>query len=882
MSSHLRFFDIIFMLFIFFDFVRLEIVSKEILLKNDSYNENITNNSYFKIKYESESDIPENIKIVAEGENSKVDINSNYINHVISYYQDPEFELRKQLSQNISGITVMYLNKEQIKNEFYISIECAKKPCKYLFSIFPEIIPEIPIGEQYTYYITKENQKMSFLFDFNSIKNEMNVNINNNSIVTIWARGNKKINSTLDNITYEKHLKYNAYLIKNKDIINNKYEFRIEGNVGDLINIGSLLFEENTSICNSIIIDNGIKYTGFLKRDILEENCFKIPIDKQNKRSNFFVYNNPYDITEYQRKDDEYYIKCIKISNNIEEIFYSVHFTFDEEDDNLGMNKDTPLELGLQNLKYFKEGKTIGLISMNTEENFKYLTYHVFNEQGKMNMSIYTCDSYPLCSIDINYLNNTIPIQEYRDTFSYSLSKDDLKDIYSPISKRQNILLFNCIKGSDFDEKEKNRYKSCSAKILAFTEKNNLSLSSEMPSYVYIREGGENNYLYEPEVKKFPEDIYINIKKYSGDISVNINPFKQKYKYKNSYLFISDNRNAIKLSITAKKNSIYSIIYHSKIPDDNQHIISVGENYIFNFEDNLSLNLKYINYKDVYFYNMEYLPNYFSLCPINCNITVESSFMIVFPPSMENTPLKEYKGFYQDIIKNKDQNNYTHLGYIINNTDKEKKNCSFSASFFKLENETNNNDNGISLENNTTYLFLFDQNYSSVKYIYPFSQDSKNISIEFNILNETKFRLELFINNKKIKEEFELDSNQTIIIEPIEWQEICKESKQLCKLSFRVKSENIEKSQIEIFFNRIYEEESEEGEEENDKKKKELIQESNNHIVLIIIIVVLSIIIIGVIIFFVLRNRKKNDNICEEIEQFRNTKCEDNTVKLME
>ena len=61
---------------------------------------------------------------------------SNINNYIISYYaNDSNFKERKQLSKSFQGKTVMWLNNEQIKNEFYISIECEIPPCDYSLSI---------------------------------------------------------------------------------------------------------------------------------------------------------------------------------------------------------------------------------------------------------------------------------------------------------------------------------------------------------------------------------------------------------------------------------------------------------------------------------------------------------------------------------------------------------------------------------------------------------------------------------------------------------------------------------------------------------------------------------------------------------------------------
>ena len=51
-------------------------------------------------------------------------------------------------------------NQIQTK-DFYITIECAKKPCGYNLYLNGTNIVELYLNEQYTYYLTKENKKMN-------------------------------------------------------------------------------------------------------------------------------------------------------------------------------------------------------------------------------------------------------------------------------------------------------------------------------------------------------------------------------------------------------------------------------------------------------------------------------------------------------------------------------------------------------------------------------------------------------------------------------------------------------------------------------------------------------------------------------------------------
>jgi hypothetical protein len=72
--------------------------------------------------FESDSYIPNYMKI--EVKQNNITEKSDNSNLLLSYYQqDSDFKNRKQFSQNSYGNAFIWLNKDQIKNAFYFSIE---------------------------------------------------------------------------------------------------------------------------------------------------------------------------------------------------------------------------------------------------------------------------------------------------------------------------------------------------------------------------------------------------------------------------------------------------------------------------------------------------------------------------------------------------------------------------------------------------------------------------------------------------------------------------------------------------------------------------------------------------------------------------------------
>ena len=220
---------------------------------------------YFKITPESQTNIPNYIKIISKEKNQ----NSDNYKYAISYYeQDSTFKNRTQLSK-LSNNPILFLNKGQIQNGFYLTIECFIDKCnEYSLIIYPNEFCEIELGQQYTYYITEENTIMKFYFNGDSLIDQ---SILNNPIksISLWARGSKSISSKLEGSNFEKHSKYNAYFVKLEENSEYKYYLEIQGTVGDLVNIGSIYVqgkEHNISKGYDLSLENEkVGFLNFLK-----------------------------------------------------------------------------------------------------------------------------------------------------------------------------------------------------------------------------------------------------------------------------------------------------------------------------------------------------------------------------------------------------------------------------------------------------------------------------------------------------------------------------------------------------------------------------------------------------------------------------------------
>ena len=796
---------------------------QEIILTNETiYLDSLDLPSYFKIKFDSEYDLPNYIKIKIDIENAAFN-NSNLSNCIISYFEaDSNFKEKKQMSQSSSGSTFMLLNKEQIKNEFYISIESSKVSENCSLNIYLSETGEIDLNEQYTYYVSEKNQVMNF-----TIINDNISEVFGNNLITLWAKGNKNIKTILDfeNI---KHSKYNAYLTYFEEFQKFRFNFTVYGEVGDLINIGSMLFEGDSDPISYIMFKNQeTEITGFLKRGFIEKNCFKFEkINTFFSYASYVIYDKAYNFQEsnqYNYNLENYDLKCVEFPDNYvgEDLFYSLYYTPIENNKNESkrINKFAPIQInGLSYQKYIKNGENIGIIPVFPDDDFNYLTYYINTIKGKTKIAMYTCENYPLCDIDNINNNEMIPIQNFY-SYSISFAKNELKDkLLSNINPQKLMMVISCENKNllALEEEKNNEYDTCLIESNIFTNKNSLLLNKNFNYHKYIRKDDINKFIIAYEDGS--ELIYLNIEIFSGEISLNINATEySKYEEGNKKLFIIQNNDGIgiDISILAETNSVYSINYF--IPEF-MYMLMAGSNYLLTIPNDIGENEGIILSKFLEPFEEGY-PNdlyFYGIYPLNCKIKAE-----LYTISFNTIPINSKYGFYQNIDDK--NNNLNNLGFKISKDDNSTDDCLFYISIFKYNNDTKYNDEGIILENNVTQIFALDKNYSVLKYNYIYTERDKNVSIYLTLLNEEKYILNLFINEFEFKSNYEINETEEILIESEDIKDKCQNEQQICKISFSIISKNdLNESFIKINVNteEIKHDEEEDKEEEHEKEEE--------------------------------------------------------------
>lgn len=690
---------------------------------------NVKNTDFkFKVEFKKESNY---LKIEMTSTNQNEDF-------ILSFYKgdDTNFNNRIQLSKSISGKSFMYLTKKELGKEFYIKTEFKYEATEYNLTLTQKDDLELLIGEQYSYYVTEED--MQFIIrgtpkiEYNYTNNPSS---NGTNKISIWAKGSQDLKTELKltslKISPLTKKSLSSYIIElnNEDSIN--YNFKITGKVGDLIKVGSSLFNKE-DLCQTVITDRNMEIFGFLKQDVMEKIYF---LTTENFN---FIYET---ITDHERSilqtspqllDDKQDIpqnlNIYSFELNTTELFYSFEFKKKEYKSTDPPTLDSHLILlGASYYLYLEKGESLALLPMKTMNDSNFLTLYSNAETGKYNSFILTCENYPFC---IEEESKKEKLKEYNSAcISYDNNQYGQNSI---IQKNQKILLLSC-------ESEK-----CGIYVNMYTEKDKAIIKPSLVYYKYIRENNEDN--LNIDVSQEKKNYYIHIEILSNKSNVEIDSELDEKKINQENLFIyelkSEKQNEKQLfdmKIKAKKNIVYSIIVTSENESFKPQI-----NYLNIYKENDPIKFDpLLGDPNKYSYYIGISPFNFKMN--NIEITNE-----------EKKNMLKRDEYYQEFSE---FNNEGVFNFNLNKTNEN--NLLYRMSVFRYMSDFSSDDS-IILSYNTSYPFIFTSKVKKMKYMYLYTDNSIGLNISIELIDNIKYNYELFFNDEKNKDG-SFDNNNNFI-----------------------------------------------------------------------------------------------------------------------
>ena len=754
-------------------------------------NNNITIHNLVKSKYYfhieisrelEEINLPNYIKIFVNQDEKRLFENK----YIISFFQgDSTFTKIKPILNGFSA-SYIWLNKEQIKGGFYFSVEDIYQNCKYQIQIIPKDYIELTFESYtYSYYIHQENKISHFL-----IKGENYINPDFDDKLIFYAYGNN--NSTVEfnlNISdYKKHSKYNAYILKNlkyKD-----YIITVAGEIGDILDVG-VLFLNTYDSCKNCKHKNEALFYGFLKRDYLNEICCVNLIKPRNIKVLDNLNINEEQLTRYGN------VGCLNILNpeleEYDELFFS-YYILDEFSQSSNENKNISESLYLQTGFYFyqriKENQIVKYLPLRLENNFEFVKYYI--KFDRTYLHAYKTEAKVYLSIQINNEEKKIPLKENFGIYTYTLMKDEIKDILNPNDKWKIMLYFECLKGGYVYD-----ISFCAFHITLYTAKTKFN-NTLYKNYGIIR--NKESHKFNLELNNFL------VEKLSGDICIDNNRnYSKYYNYNNKYYIYEfndiENKNNYTINIIAKKNSIYRIQY---LNSKESQFLNVGENYFLQLKKGIKYTFSFMNkilYKDYHddIYGVPYfivshneVPDekiYFNYYPINCKLKINedntntSYWKEIKIPNSNNNQI-----FYQNILYvNKKYFSYNiYPKNIINNNDI----CLLYISSYNMNISEFYQEESIILKENQPQFVAFNKNIQSLNFTYYFAEIKDDIRIKINLYNQANFTLFMYIGNTSNKYIYEIQANKIIDIKGNDLYNFCVYENQICRIYFTINKIN--------------------------------------------------------------------------------------------
>ena len=745
----------------------------------------------YQIKFDN-NDIPNYIKIKAQSKDNLINKNLYFIPGGVN-------GKREQLSQSgVAESVTMWIKKEQLESNYlYVTLECQihdGEKCSYSISFegYSYAIIDSYIFN-YNYYVNEKNKEMKF-----RINNDLGIEKTKDQVLTLYANGGKKIKLYLSNCVDNSCKQYNyrtGAAITKTIQKHNYFELTIQAEVGDYLSVGSKVtgvdgkpLEIDGKTVDNVLKPNGNQFTGYLKKYILENECYLIPNDEHYDKVSYIVamfYNKVAQIS-FKNKNFQDIGK--------KEIIETGYYTYVHNNTNLPDYERRYICIGFPDYSrnYIKDDlayviqltqprKQIGLINFyspqlsgniypriipkdsavifngaNLNTKSDNIIYNMIAIEGLPKMYMYKCSNYPLCDINTEDKEEREKIFEVNEINRMSTWHNvDADKTSSPIDAEQYIMVVKCanLNNSLTDV--------CQFQTSIYGDKDEIYLIEKQSFSQYLLKNNKARYIIElnndSDIKKVHVDIFV----VSGDVNFDLKDELEKDLVTHKYylankIFYSVNLeqnygvSKIYIDIEAKVHSYYAIEYKF-VKDSGTELsndIYSGINYLIPISPTLGANRKVINIRNVkLLVDNFYFASFYSL---NCNFNVKK---LINGQEEEITPFVNYA---QDIIHNdygdsgEDIDMHSYVVTAVETDISRYKNnmCMLLVSGLEITQEKDSiAQKDILISDGIPQRTVFQHRLNKIKYIYPNPDKHKNIAVYFKVINPAHYSYIITFNH---------------------------------------------------------------------------------------------------------------------------------------
>jgi len=676
-------------------------------------------------------------------------------------------ENREQIVKNPNGKTnLMWLKREQFINddqELYIQVICEKEGAGYILKFAEDQAAMYEPNFVYSYYVGIYNKEMRFEIKGNGESGRLIASIEGSKTATISSNMNTPFPFEIGQV-----LTINVDEPTSSTITT----ITVKGNTDEYLTLSVHLINEN-GISNLLEV-NGPEVTGYLQRDDLEKECFRVEsfASSTYQSINYFyltgrihsqiaeIYvadeNGEMIVETVELVTNGHISKVIKSDGKIKnicidfptskyqdaaQIFYTLSL-LELTKLNPLYNYYPPQMTGYIYRRMLPKGK-IGFYSpIKLQSSFKKYNYNMYSLKGHAKMAIAKCTTFPNC--EYNSLDG-LEIPKSTNQMTVWTTESDLS---STIGNEKNLIVVQCLD----DDNESNGYCIFETSIINKGDVIPLVLEEKFSYYALKEEKGtfKLNLGVGVKVQRLTVDIMI----FSGDVSFNLKESFENENLKDEDIQLSYHKyllsnkvffhfNLAQLSLielnieyTASLNSFFTIQFGTNEYNLNQleEIVPSGENYLVQIDPTSPSRKKTVRLENLrYKKEKPFLANFFAL---NCDFSVlrgteEIEFFDgyaqeILTPSSEIYKSDTYN--YEIKIKEPDLSNYNH------------KMCMLYVSGLESKDDY---EREIIIGENLNQQIIFEKGFEKVRFLYPQADNRKDLAIHVNVIDQAYYSIHI-------------------------------------------------------------------------------------------------------------------------------------------
>ena len=725
---------------------------------------------------------------------------------------------RQAIAKKTDGSpVVLYAKKEQFDGndkKLYVSVTCPESTCSYTLKFEGDQSARMDPNSVYSYLVTNDNREMIF---------EVYGTAEEGSFLTIGVEGSSTVTFSVDGVEKYPYIfdngKVLTFPIDSGENISSMAKFTVKGaNIGEFLTVSVHVVTDSIAVDN-FLYPNGPTVIGMLDKSdgYYIEECFPVTAFTSEKYKSINKYyltgkihskyalfwladenGMPMEETEQEISDGQlsYFIQtngktrsvCFEFSYEdaikTEQVAYSLSILEPTSLDSV-YKFNFPQSLGQFYRKMIPKGTVAVFHSTKIESSAKRFNFNLYNRKGVAEMYVDKCTSYPDCNYEPKELSGYIKPKRTNKNTIWEASIENT-GTYETLDSSKYVMIVHC---KDDDNEEKGY---CEFETSIFTQSQTITLVENEKFAKMVLKGDTGVFKADLKGGIQIQRLTIDIMILSGDVSFNVKDSSNKLSsgklgedidlnyfkyYLSNKVFFHFNFAQLKLY----EVEFFTIQYgmHSYNLNQLQEKIPSGESYLVQIDPTTNDKTKTV-FLENYRYKMEkpFMANFFAL---NCEFEVfrGQKEITFFDGYAQEVLLSNSEGYKNDTYEYKitvteaDLSNYNH------------KMCMLYVSGYESEDTQTSTE--ILVGENINQQIIFDDNFKSVRFLYPETDVTKDLAIYVNVIDKAVYNVKIIANNhiEKPLRELTVTRSQIFYLAGDEFAIFC-ELNNLCNIIVQV------------------------------------------------------------------------------------------------